>query len=102
MNKNLYKKIILSTIITGMAASNVIPLHTLAAEQTVSQQQESLKNYSLGPGEFKDVMGKMVANILTMDSYANTISNQQMTDLSKISSINGDLQANMIKHQRDA
>ncbi|HDR6218558.1 MULTISPECIES: HBL/NHE enterotoxin family protein [Bacillus] len=102
MNKNLYKKIILSTIITGMAASNVIPLHTLAAEQTVSQQQESLKNYSLGPGEFKEVMGKMVANILTMDSYANTISNQQLTDLSKISSINGDLQANMIKHQRDA
>ncbi|TKI84734.1 enterotoxin, partial [Bacillus wiedmannii] len=74
MNKNLYKKIILSTIITGMAASTVIPLHTLAAEQTVSQQQESLKNYSLGPGEFKEVMGKMVANILTMDSYANTIS----------------------------
>ncbi|MEK5017433.1 HBL/NHE enterotoxin family protein [Bacillus sp. FSL L8-0315] len=103
MNKNLYKKIILSTIITGMAASNVIPLHTLAAEQTVSQQQESLKSYSLGPGEFKEVMGKMVANILTMDSYANTISNQQQTDLSKISSsINGDLQANMIKHQEDA
>ncbi|MDC2866857.1 non-hemolytic enterotoxin subunit C [Bacillus sp. BP-3] len=102
MNKNLYKKIILSTIITGMAASNVIPLHTLAAEQTVSQQQESVKNYSLGPGEFKEVMGKMVANILTMDSYANTISNQQLTDLSKISSINGDLQANMIKHQQDA
>ncbi|QDQ03916.1 HBL/NHE enterotoxin family protein [Bacillus sp. BD59S] len=102
MNKDLYKKIILSTIITGIAASNVIPLHTLAAEQTVSQQQESLKNYSLGPGEFKEVMGKMVANILTMDSYANTISNQQLTDLSQISSINGDLQANMIKHQRDA
>lgn len=102
MNKNLYKKIILSTIITGMAASNVIPLHTLAAEQTVSQQQESLKNYSLGPGEFKEVMEKMGASILTMDSYALTIINQQQTDLSKISSINGDLRANMIQHQIDA
>lgn len=102
MNKHLYKKIILSTIITGMAASNVIPLHTLAAEQTVSQQQGSLKNYSLGPGEFKEVMEKMGANILTMDSYANTIRNQQQTDLSKISSINGDLRANMIQHQLDA
>lgn len=102
MNKHLYKKIILSTIITGMAASNVIPLHTLAAEQTVSQQQGSLKNYSLGPGEFKEVMEKMGANILTMDSYANTIRNQQQTDLSKINSINGDFRANMIQHQLDA
>ncbi|WP_283747523.1 non-hemolytic enterotoxin subunit C [Bacillus cereus] len=106
MNKKLYKKVILSTIITGMAASNVIPLHTFAAEQTVqksmSQQQESLKNYSLGPGEFKEVMEKMGANILTMDSYAQTIRNQQQTDLSKISSIKGDLQANMIQHQKDA
>lgn len=102
MNKNLYKKIILSTIITGMAASNVIPLHTLAAEQTVPQQQESSKKYSLGPGEFKEVMEKMGANILTMDSYAKTIRNQQQTDLSKISSINGDLRANMIQHQLDA
>ncbi|PEC22643.1 HBL/NHE enterotoxin family protein [Bacillus cereus] len=106
MNKKLYKKVILSTIITGMAASNVIPLHTFAAEQTVqksmSQQQESLKNYSLGPGEFKEVMEKMGANILTMDSYAQTIRNQQQTDLSKISSIKSDLQANMIKHQKDA
>ncbi len=89
-----------------MAASNVIPLHTFAAEQTVqksmSQQQESLKNYSLGPGEFKEVMEKMGANILTMDSYAQTIRNQQQTDLSKISSIKGDLQANMIQHQKDA
>lgn len=102
MNKNLYKKIILSTIITGMAANNVIPLHTLAAEQTVSQQQGSLKNFSLGPGEFKEVMEKMGANILTMDSYAKTIRNQQQTDLSKISSINGDLRTNMIQHQLDA
>ncbi|MGG2066039.1 HBL/NHE enterotoxin family protein [Bacillus sp. S14(2024)] len=106
MNKKLYKKIILSTLITGMAASNVVPLHTFAAEQTVqrsiSQQQESNKNYSLGPDEFKEVMEKMGASILTMDSYAQTIRNQQQTDLSKISSINSNLQANMIKHQKDA
>ncbi|PGT15817.1 non-hemolytic enterotoxin subunit C [Bacillus cereus] len=102
MNKNLYKKIILSTIITGMAASNVIPLHTLAAEQTVSQQQEEIKSYSLGPDNYKEVMEKMGASILTMDSYAQTIFQQQQTDLSKISSINGDLRANMIKHQWDA
>ncbi|PFM61738.1 enterotoxin [Bacillus cereus] len=106
MNKKLYKKVILSTIIIGMAASNVIPLHTFAAEQTVqnsmSQQQEGIESYSLGPDKYKEVMEKMAANILTMDSYAQTIRNQQQTDLSKISSINGDLQANMINHQKDA
>ncbi|RFB09367.1 enterotoxin [Bacillus sp. OE] len=106
MNKKLYKKVILSTIITGIAASNVIPLHTFAAEQTVqnsvSQQQEDSKSYSLGPDKYKEVMEKMGASILTMDSYALTIINQQRTDLSKISSINGDLQANMIQHQSDA
>ncbi|WP_018767551.1 non-hemolytic enterotoxin subunit C [Bacillus sp. 105MF] len=106
MNKKLYKKVILSTIITGMAASNVIPLHTFAAEQavqnSVSQQQEDIKSYSLGPDKYKEVMEKMGASILTMDSYAQTIRNQEQTDLSKISSINGNLQANMIKHQKDA
>ncbi|MGF9767076.1 HBL/NHE enterotoxin family protein [Bacillus albus] len=106
MNKKLYKKVILSTIITGMAASNVIPLYAFAAEQTVqnsvSQQQEGIESYSLGPDKYKEVMEKMAANILTMDLYAQTIHNQQQTDLSKISSINGDLQANMIQHQKDA
>lgn len=89
-----------------MAASNVIPLHTFAAEQTVqnsvSQQQEDSKSYDLGPDKYKEVMEKMGANILTMDSYAQTIRNQQQTDLSKISSINGDFKANMIQHQKDA
>ncbi|PED17056.1 HBL/NHE enterotoxin family protein [Bacillus toyonensis] len=106
MNKKLYKKIILSTIIIGMAASNVIPLHTFAAEQTVqnsmSRQQEDIKSYSLGPDKYKEVMEKMGASILTMDSYAQTIRNQEQTDLSKISSINGNLQENMIQHQKDA
>ncbi|WP_241139290.1 HBL/NHE enterotoxin family protein [Bacillus mycoides] len=106
MNKKLYKKVILSTIVTGIAASNVIPLHTFAAEQTVqnsvSQQQKDSKSYSLGPDKYKEVMEKMGASILTIDSYALTIINQQLTDLSKISSINGDLQANMIQHQNDA
>ncbi|PFA58886.1 non-hemolytic enterotoxin subunit C [Bacillus sp. AFS015896] len=106
MNKKLYKKVILSTIITGMAASNVTPLHTFAAEQTVqnsvSQQQEDSTSYDLGPDKYKEVMEKMGANILTIDSYAQTIRNQQQTDLSKISSINGDFKANMIQHQKDA
>ncbi|EOO71731.1 HBL/NHE enterotoxin family protein [Bacillus mycoides] len=106
MNKKLYKKVILSTIITGIAASNVIPLHTFAAEQTlqnsVPQQQEDGQSYSLGPDKYKEVMEKMGASILTINSYALTIINQQLTDLSKISSINGDLQANMIQHQNDA
>ncbi|PFV03937.1 enterotoxin [Bacillus cereus] len=106
MNKKLYKKVILSTIIIGMAASNVIPLHTFAAEQTVqnsmSRQQEDIKSYSLGPDNYKEVMEKMGASILTMDSYAQTIRNQEQTDLSKISSINGNLQENMIQHQKDA
>ncbi|MEI3894538.1 MULTISPECIES: non-hemolytic enterotoxin subunit C [unclassified Bacillus (in: firmicutes)] len=106
MNKKLYKKVILSTIITGMAASNVIPLHTFAAEQTVknnvSQQQEGIEDYSLGPDKYKEVMEKMGASILTMDSYAQTILNQQQTDLSNISSINSDFQANMIEHQKEA
>lgn len=89
-----------------MAASNVIPLHTFAAEQIVqnsdSQQQEDSKSYDLGPDKYKEVMEKMGASILTIDSYALTIINQQLTDLSKISSINGDLQANMVQHQNDA
>lgn len=106
MNKKFYKKVILSTIITGIAASNVIPLHTFAAEQTVQNSlsglQDDVMKYDLGPGKYKKVMEEMGANILTMDSYALTILNQQQTDLSKISSINSDLKANMIKHQVDA
>lgn len=89
-----------------MAASNVIPLHTFAAEQVVqnrvSQQQEDSKSYDLGPDTYKEVIEKMGTSILTMDSYAQTIRNQQQTDLSKISSINSDFKANMIQHQKDA
>ncbi|KEK24278.1 non-hemolytic enterotoxin subunit C [Bacillus gaemokensis] len=99
MNKKLYKKIALSMVIAGIATSNVIPHHTFAAEQTI---QESNKQYSLGSEGFQDAMNKMASSTLVMDSYAQTIRNQQQTDLSRITSINGDLQANMMKHQKDA
>ncbi|KFM95106.1 enterotoxin [Bacillus clarus] len=104
MNKKLYMKIALSMAITGMATSSVMPLHTFAAEKIgQSQQQESNNKYSLGPEGFKEVIGKMTANTLVMDSYAQTLLlKQQQTDLSGISSINGDLRAGMIKHQKDA
>lgn len=103
MNKKLYKKIALSMAITGMATSSVMPLHTLAAEQTgQSQQQESNSETSLVPEGFKEAIGQMAANTFVMDSYAQTLLKQQQTDLSGISSINGDLRANMIKHQKDA
>lgn len=106
MRTKLYKKVIVSTIITGMAVSNAIPLHIFAAEQgmenRVSQQQKDIKSYSLGPDKYKEVMENMGASILTMDSYAQIIRNLQQTDLSKISSIKDDLQANIINHQRVA
>ncbi|OUB12040.1 enterotoxin C [[Bacillus thuringiensis] serovar konkukian] len=104
MNKNLYKKVILSMMIAGMATSNIVPLHTFAAEQKVHTtiSQETIHKYSLGPEGFQDVLAQAISNVLVMDSYAKTISNQQETNLSGISDLNSDLRANMLKHQKDA
>lgn len=106
MNKKLHMKLALSMAITGMATSSVIPLHTFAAEQTgqnkLSQQQESNIEYSLVPEGFKEAISQMAANTFVMDSYAETLLKQQQMDLSGISSINGDLRASMIQHQKEA
>ncbi|PGU10247.1 HBL/NHE enterotoxin family protein, partial [Bacillus thuringiensis] len=104
MNKKLYKKFLLSMMIAGMATSNIVPLHTFAAEQKVHTtiSQETIHNYSLGPEGFQDVLAPAMSNVLVMDSYAKTIRNQQETDLSGISSLNSYLRANMLKHQDDA
>ncbi|PGL22343.1 enterotoxin C [Bacillus thuringiensis] len=104
MNKKLYKKFLLSMMIAGMATSNIVPLHSFAAEQKVHTtiSQETIHNYSLGPEGFQDVLAPAMSNVLVMDSYAKTIRNQQETDLSGISSLNSYLRANMLKHQDDA
>lgn len=102
MRNNFYKKCLLTIMIAGVATSNVLPLHPFAAEQNVKTLQESAKNYSLGPAGFQDVMAQTTSSIFAMDSYAKLIQNQQETDLSKISSINGNLRGNMIQHQKDA
>ena len=49
-----------------------------------------MRNYSLGPAGFQDVMAQTTSSIFAMDSYAKLIQNQQETDLSKISSINSE------------
>lgn len=87
-----------------MVTSNIVPLHTFAAEQKVHTtiSQETSHNYSLGPEGFQDVLAPRMSNVLVMDSYAKTIRNQQETDLSGISSLNSYLRANMLKHQDDA
>ncbi|SME52876.1 Bacillus hemolytic enterotoxin (HBL) [Bacillus cereus] len=102
MQKRFYKKCLLTLMIAGVATSNAFPLHTFAAEQNVKIQQENANDYSLGPAGFQDVMAQTTSSIFAMDSYAKLIQNQQETDLSKISSINGELKGNMIQHQRDA
>ncbi|WP_026049235.1 HBL/NHE enterotoxin family protein [Bacillus bingmayongensis] len=104
MNKRFYKKIMLSVMVLGVTTSNIVPLHPFAAEakNQIHSLQESDKNYSLGPAGFQDVMAQTTSSVFAMDSYAKTIQNQQETDLGKISSINGDLKENMLKHQKDA
>ena len=89
-------------MIAGVATSNAFPLHPFAAEQNVKVLQENVKNYSLGPAGFQDVMAQTTSSIFAMDTYAKLIQNQQETDLSKISSINSEFKGNMIQHQRDA
>lgn len=90
-------------MIAGVATSNVLPLHPLAAGLEEQQlQQKSAENYSLGPAGFKDVMAQTTTSVFAMDSYAKLIRNQQETDLNKISSINDNLRLNMIQHQKDA
>lgn len=89
-------------MIAGVATSNAFPLYPFAAEQNVKVLQENVKNYSLGPAGFQDVMAQTTSSIFAMDSYAKLIQNQQETDLSKISSINSEFKGNMIQHQRDA
>ncbi|PEA00921.1 enterotoxin C, partial [Bacillus cereus] len=104
MNKKLYKKFLVSMMIAGMATINIVPSHTFAAEQkfhtTISQ--ETIHKYSLGPEGFQDVLAQAISNVLVMDSYAKTISNQQETDLRGITSLDSNLRANMLKHQEDA
>ncbi|MED1409878.1 MULTISPECIES: HBL/NHE enterotoxin family protein [Bacillus] len=102
MRNNFYKKCLLTIMIAGVATSNAVPLHPLAAEQNVKTLQENAENYSLGPAGFQDVMAQTTSSIFAMDSYAKLIQNEQETDLSKISSINGELRGNMIQHQKDA
>lgn len=104
MNKWFNKKIMLSMMIVGIVANNIVPLHLYAEQQSKihSSVQKSNKSNSLGPAGFKGVMEKKTTNVLVLDSYAKTILNQQEADLSKISSINSNLQESMIKHQKDA
>ncbi|PDZ93708.1 enterotoxin C, partial [Bacillus cereus] len=64
--------------------------------------QETIHKYSLGPEGFQDVLAQAISNVLVMDSYAKTISNQQETDLRGITSLDSNLRANMLKHQEDA
>jgi non-hemolytic enterotoxin B/C len=88
MKKKLFRSIIIVMIMTLL-----IPIHASATQQ---------EGNSLSTVGFQDVMAKVAANTIIIDSYAKTIRDLQATDLTNISSINKDLRANMQKNQKNA
>ncbi len=101
MNKKSYRKNFLSMAIVGVIISNVTPIHTFAIGQTV--QQESSEKYSLGADGFKGEIGQTGSSIIVMDSYAQMIlDNQTKIDFTGVNSINNQLQANVLNHQKIA
>ena len=82
-----------------MAAGNIMPAHTYAAESTVKQAPvhavakayNDYEEYSLGPEGLKDAMERTGSNALVMDLYALTIIKQGNVNFGNVSSVDAAL-----------
>ncbi|PFN11499.1 non-hemolytic enterotoxin subunit B [Bacillus cereus] len=109
MKKTPYKVMALSALLAVVTASNIVPTHTVAAENTVQTIQVSnmKKNmtsykdfeYQLGPEGLREAMATTGSNALVMDLYALTLIKQQNADFTNVDIIDEKLRAAITTHQ---
>jgi non-hemolytic enterotoxin B/C len=107
MKRKPYKVMALSTLIATIAATNIMPAHTLAAETTpmyasATKLEDKYTEYSLGPDGLMDAMARTGSNALVMDLYALTILKQPNANFKNITTIDSALQTKIVQHQEMA
>ncbi|PEI48380.1 non-hemolytic enterotoxin subunit B [Bacillus pseudomycoides] len=108
MTKKPYKVMALSAIMAVVAAGNILPAHTYAAESTtkpipihasVSDASDKYSEYSLGADGLRDAMARTGSNALVMDLYALTIIKQANVNFNGITTVDDSLKTKVVHHQ---
>ncbi|MBC6974782.1 alpha-helical pore-forming toxin family protein [Bacillus sp. Xin] len=108
MTKKPYKVMALSAIMAVVAAGNILPAHTYAAESTtkpipvhasVTDASDKYSEYSLGPDGLRAAMEKTGSNALVMDLYALTIIKQANVNFNGITTVDDSLKTKVVHHQ---
>ncbi|PEY43847.1 enterotoxin [Bacillus cereus] len=108
MTKKPYKVMALSAIMAVVAAGNILPAHTYAAESTTkpipihasaSDASDKYSEYSLGPDGLRDAMARTGSNALVMDLYALTIIKQANVNFNGITTVDDSLKTKVVHHQ---
>ncbi|EJP84951.1 HBL/NHE enterotoxin family protein [Bacillus cereus] len=115
MKKRPFKVMALSAVIAAVTVSNVVPTHSLAAEnstQIIQNNSNDTKKivldasnkvneyeYKLGPDGLREAMEQTGSNALVMDLYALTLIKQQNADFTDVTSVPDDLAKNITNHQ---
>ncbi|AIK37248.1 hemolytic enterotoxin family protein [Bacillus pseudomycoides] len=108
MTKKPYKVMALSAIMAVVAAGNILPAHTYAAESTtkpipihasVTDASDKYSEYSLGPDGLRDAMARTGSNALVMDLYALTIIKQANVNFNGITTVDDSLKTKVVHHQ---
>ncbi|WP_410982161.1 HBL/NHE enterotoxin family protein [Bacillus cereus] len=108
MTKKPYKVMALSAIMAVVAAGNILPAHTYAAESatkpipihtSVSDASDKYSEYSLGPDGLRDAMERTGSNALVMDLYALTIIKQANVNFNGITTVDDSLKTKVVHHQ---
>ncbi|WP_243522905.1 HBL/NHE enterotoxin family protein [Bacillus pseudomycoides] len=111
MTKKPYKVMALSAIMAVVAAGNILPAHTYAAESTTkpipihasaSDASDKYSEYSLGPDGLRDAMERTGSNALVMDLYALTIIKQANVNFNGITTVDDSLKTKVVHHQNVA
>ncbi|HHQ2481139.1 TPA: HBL/NHE enterotoxin family protein [Bacillus cereus] len=109
MKKKSFKVVVLSTMI--LAASNVMPVYTLAVENkeqpisihtTVASVSNTHPEYSLGPEGLREAIKKTGSNALVMDLYALSIIKQANINFNDVTVVDKSLKTKIIHHQNIA
>ncbi|KEK24089.1 non-hemolytic enterotoxin subunit B [Bacillus gaemokensis] len=108
MTKKPYKVMALSALMAVVAAGNILPAHTFAAESTVktapihatmADASDKYSEYSLGPEGLRDAMERTGSNALVMDLYALTIIKQANVNFNGITVVEDSLKTKVVHHQ---
>ncbi|PFK47148.1 enterotoxin [Bacillus cereus] len=108
MTKKPYKVMALSAIMAVVAAGNILPAHTYAAESvtkpisihaSASDTSDKYSEYSLGPDGLRDAMERTGSNALVMDLYALTIIKQANANFNGITTVDDSLKTKVVHHQ---